>query len=164
MTADSNRGKWPKGWAWGLWGGLLALDQITKIWAIEALAPYGSREVIPGFFSLTYVQNTGVAFGFLAGHNWILGVAVALLLGVGLYWARELDWRLREVNLVAALLLSGAVGNLIDRIRHGYVVDFLDFYVGTWHWPAFNVADSCICLSVAWLLWRNLTGLQMKKG
>lgn len=164
MTAELSRRKWPTLWAWGLMVGLLALDQATKIWAIETLAPFGSRTVIPGFFSLTYVQNTGVAFGFLAGHNWILGAAVVFLLGVGVYWARELNWHLREVNVVAAMLLGGAVGNLIDRFRYGYVVDFLDFYLGAWHWPAFNVADSCICLSVAWMLWRNLAGARPGKG
>ncbi len=70
--------------------------------------------------------------------------------------ARDFDWRKKEVNLIGALILSGAIGNAIDRFRHGYVIDFVDWHYQGWHWPAFNVADSLICISVTWIIIRQI--------
>jgi len=146
----------PQAGFWLFFIGWLLLDQLTKQWAQRHLAPVNTIEIIPGFFSLTYVRNTGVAFGLLAGHNILLGLMAVVLIALAIYWARLLDWYQREVQWTAAALLAGAIGNLLDRLRHGYVVDFLDFYVGARHWPAFNVADSCICIAVTWIFLRQL--------
>lgn len=141
-----------------LWGtGVVALDQLTK-WLIQAnFLLHDSREVIPGFFNLTYVTNTGAAFGILAGDHSTLrmlffaGVAVAALLAIVLGW-RQLCGEERLMPHALGLIAGGAIGNLIDRLRFGAVVDFLDFYVQNHHWPAFNVADSAICVGVGLFL------------
>ena len=129
----------------------LALDQISKLLVLHTL-PLGAQvPVIPGFFDLVHVHNRGAAFGLLA--NWSVGFARLFFIGttalvlvvVGYLW-----WRLPEDHWQAALgyslIMVGALGNLIDRVRLGEVVDFLDVYWGRYHWPAFNVADSLVCL------------------
>jgi signal peptidase II len=134
---------------------VIAADQATKLWVLAALQP---REVIPVVpaFNLTLVFNEGAAFSFLAGaggwQRWLfVGVAVAVST-VLIVWL----WRLKpEERLTAAglsMVAGGAVGNLIDRLAYGRVVDFLDFYWRAWHWPAFNVADSAITVGVGLLL------------
>ncbi len=134
----------------------IALDQATKAWAVAALEPVGSVPVVPGFFSLTYVRNTGVAFGMFAGQAWLVAAFMVVLAGVAIWYARGLDWARREPNIVGGLLVGGALGNLIDRWRFGHVVDFFDVYVGPHHWPVFNVADSLICIAVGWIVVRQL--------
>ncbi len=126
------------------------LDQLAKIWVLHNLALYQHIAVIPSFFNLTHVTNTGAAFGFMAGdERWrhlFFQIVSVLALG-GLFYlymtARErgpmLFWG-------CSLVFGGACGNLIDRIRFGHVIDFLDFYLGTYHWPAFNVADAAITI------------------
>ena len=132
------------------------VDQATKASVLASLRPVGSVAVIPGFFNLTFVHNTGIAFGLFAGKGWLVA-AFMIVLGVfAIYQAKALDWRTWEPNVVGGCLLGGALGNLLDRARLGYVVDFLDVYVGPHHWPVFNVADSLICLAVGWILVRNL--------
>jgi signal peptidase II len=134
-------------------GAVLILDQTTKALVLYYLPLGGSISVIPGFFDLTHVHNPGGAFGFLSGMSSevrsLLFVAVSVL-AAGLilyfYWQTPVRERLLAIGL--ALLFGGAVGNLIDRIRFGVVVDFLDFYAGELHWPAFNVADSAITVGV----------------
>jgi len=136
---------------------ILALDQWTK-WLVEMRLPeYTSVEVIPGLLDLTHVRNTGVAFGFFASHGadggaWILTVLGLMALGfVGYYF-----WSVppEEGVLLAALALiaGGAVGNLIDRAASGAVTDFIDFYVGSYHWHTFNVADSAITVGIGLML------------
>ncbi|HBT97589.1 MAG TPA: signal peptidase II [Desulfobulbaceae bacterium] len=129
---------------------VIAADQATKALIMLSFAPYESRPVIDGFFNLVYVTNTGAAFSFLAGSgawgHWFF-VVVALLAVIGFtlgWWLWARDKRLLTVAM--ALIVGGAVGNLIDRLRFGAVVDFLDVLLGSYHWPAFNVADSCICV------------------
>jgi signal peptidase II len=148
------RKHWPTPLFWILVFGLISTDQAVKEWTERTLQVRDSIVVIPGVFHLTYVRNTGVAFGFLQGNNFLLGLLAMGLVGVGIWFARSLDWASREMNILAALLVSGAVGNLIDRFRHGYVVDMFDFHGIGYPW-VFNVADSCICVTVLWLLWRQ---------
>ncbi|MEZ5393639.1 MAG: signal peptidase II [Bryobacterales bacterium] len=119
------------------------------------------HEVITGFFYLVHTRNNGIAFSNLNDaspmvREWLLPIfsGVAVLAIFVLFWrqsqgAARLRWAL-------ALILSGAVGNLYDRLMYGYVVDFLDFYVGSWHWPAFNVADCCITVGAGLLLLDSL--------
>jgi signal peptidase II len=141
-------------------GGLIALavvllDQASKVWAEQALA-YGRPVEVFSWFNLTLVYNRGAAFSFLSdAGGWQRGffiliglVAVVILLG----WLRRLSPRERWQGLGLALILGGAVGNLIDRARYGYVVDFIDWHYAGWHWPTFNVADSAITAGVVLLL------------
>jgi signal peptidase II len=140
----------------------LALDQATKLLVLKSL-PLGSQiPLIHGFFNLVHVHNKGAAFGLLS--NWSVELARLLFIGTtGLVLAvmGYLWWRLPEGRwqpaLGYSLVLAGALGNLLDRLRLGEVVDFLDFYWGRYHWPAFNVADSLVCLGAGVLVWIILT-------
>ncbi|MEM1060005.1 MAG: signal peptidase II [Verrucomicrobiota bacterium] len=147
-------------WFWGPLALILVLDQATKWWAQTELQPLGRIVVIPDLLNWTYVRNTGVAFGMAQGQNYLLAGIAVVLVGVGLWWARGLDWNRREVNLVAALIIAGAVGNLIDRLSYGYVVDFVDVLIPViqYPWPVFNVADSVICIAVGWIILRQFVG------
>lgn len=130
---------------------VVALDQGTKLWVVGAFAPGETLPLVP-FFSLTYVRNQGAAWGLFQGaHLWLAGfgaVAVALCC---LFWRRIFGDHAWAAPL-GGLLLGGIVGNLVDRVRLGYVVDFLDFHWGAAHFPCFNVADSAICVGVAALI------------
>ena len=136
---------------------VVGADQLTKLWVVEHFRLYESREVIAGFFHLTYLTNTGAAFGLLAGEHSVLrqsffiGVAVVALLAMILFY-RKLGRQSLLYTLAIGLISGGALGNLIDRLRLGSVIDFLDFFVGRYHWPAFNVADSAITVGVGLFL------------
>lgn len=145
---------------------LLGADQWTKLWAQDTLQPIGTIPVIEGFLNWTYVRNTGVAFGMAQGQNYLLAGVAVVLVSVGLWFSRSLDWTRREVNLVAALIISGAVGNLIDRLSYGYVVDFVDVLIPiiNYPWPVFNIADSAICLAVGWIVLRQFFGPSVEKS
>jgi signal peptidase II len=140
---------------------LLALDQVSKLVIYHAVPLHQSNEVIAGFFSIVHVQNTGAAFGFLAhipgaAHVFLIAslLAIALIL-VYFHWIKGGEvW----TPICLSLILTGAVGNLIDRFRLGSVIDFLDFHYHGWHWPAFNVADSSITIGVILLAIKILWG------
>jgi signal peptidase II len=127
----------------------LLLDQATKEILMHGLSLRENLEIIPGFFSLTHIRNTGGAFGFLAGEAtrirafFFLAVS-GLALGIIVYLYTKLPPGKPWVAGALAMIFGGALGNIIDRLRFGEVVDFLDFHVGAVHWPAFNVADSAI--------------------
>lgn len=131
--------------------GVIAADQLSKLWIVDLLQLYESREVIPGLFNLVYVVNTGAAFSILADvdspwrHYFFLSVGGIAIVGLSIAYIK-LQAENKYYYLPIGLIVGGAIGNLIDRIRLGAVVDFLDFYVGSYHWPAFNVADSAICV------------------
>jgi signal peptidase II len=134
-------------------GAIVLLDQFTKLLAVRYLPLHHSVTVIGGFFDLTHIQNPGGAFGFLAGSDSRLRGAVFLfvsLLAVGLILWFYFKTPATHPILAAAfaMIFGGAVGNLIDRIRFGRVTDFLDFYIGNFHWPAFNVADGAITVGI----------------
>lgn len=137
----------------GFWIALsvLVLDQITKVSVAGTMGLYESIELTP-FFSLTYVHNQGAAFSFLseAGgwQRWFF-VVLSVAASIGLtIWLLRLPKDARWQETALGLILGGAVGNLIDRVAYGYVIDFLDLYYNNWHWPAFNVADSGITVGV----------------
>jgi signal peptidase II len=138
-------------------GLVVLLDQLTKGWIIATMRLHDTYPVIDGFFNIIYVRNPGAAFGFLAGASplfrsvFFLAVTLAAILLI-LHYLRQT--RIEEISLVLslALILAGAVGNLIDRIRFGEVVDFLDVYIGAHHWPAFNVADAAITTGASVLM------------
>lgn len=137
----------------------LAADQATKAWAESALA--GGWIEVTGFFNLVLLRNTGSAFSFLAeagGWQQLLFGAIAIGISAALaavIWRQAGD---RLVCCASALVIGGALGNLVDRLRLGGVTDFLDFHAGPLHWPAFNVADSAIVLGVALFLLSELRG------
>ncbi|MCA1764812.1 MAG: signal peptidase II [Desulfobulbaceae bacterium] len=140
---------------------VVLLDQLTKWWVLATFELYESVEVITGFFDLTFVVNTGAAFGMLAGEQnpWrqLFFVVVTLVALVVLATAFRQYRREGRVYIAAiGLVGGGALGNLIDRLRFGHVVDFLDFYIKDYHWPAFNVADSAISIGVVLFLFAGL--------
>lgn len=140
----------------------LVLDQVSKMLVLK-LMPLGSHTpVVNGFFNLVHVHNKGAAFSLLNNLSvgftrpFFITITGLVLAMVGYLW-----WRLPPGDWSAALgyslVMAGALGNLIDRLRLGEVVDFLDFYWGRYHWPAFNVADSLVCLGAGVLVWVILT-------
>ncbi|MBP9674726.1 MAG: signal peptidase II [Bacteriovoracaceae bacterium] len=147
---------------------LLLIDQISK-GVIQSTLQLGEGfPVIAGFFDITRVHNTGAAFGFMAGAHENLRKFLFLLIPVLVcVWLIVLIWKSRKepymVGFCYSLILVGAIGNLIDRFTLGYVVDFLDFYIGDSHYPAFNVADSCITVAAILLGFDFLKSLMRKK-
>ena len=142
---------------------VLISDQALKIWAEQVLKLGASVAVIPGFFSLTRVHNTGVAFGMAQGNNLLTGLLAVTILVLAGGLARGWDWNRRFVQLVSAMVAGGAVGNLIDRARLGYVLDFFDFHYRGWSWPAFNIADAGISLGVGLLVVSWVAGKSPEK-
>jgi signal peptidase II len=132
---------------------ILVLDQLTKMIVDRTMALHQSIPIIDGVFSLTYVRNTGAAFGIFSGSHEAFRLPFLILVSVlALGFVVVMLKRLRdeEKGLITALslIIGGAIGNLVDRILYGEVIDFLDFYWSHYHWPAFNVADSCITIGV----------------
>lgn len=144
-------------------GCVVILDQVSKLIIIKVLPLYDEVVVIPGFFNVVHFLNPGGAFGFLAGvssgfrHLFFIVVAV-LALGLVFYLYKSTPVTHRSLSTAFALIFGGAVGNLIDRFRFGRVVDFLDFYVNSWHWPAFNAADSAITVGIGIFIFHLLFG------
>jgi signal peptidase II len=135
---------------------ILFLDQLTKQ-AIRASLVYGdSRPVIDGFFNVVYVRNDGAAWNILSGHGIILIlISLSVLILLFIYRRSFLQEQLSH-RVLLGLLIGGIAGNLADRIRFGWVTDFLDFQFGSYHYPSFNVADSAICIAIVLYLITNL--------
>jgi signal peptidase II len=135
----------------------IIIDQVTKVQIMQTMRLHESIPIIPDFFSLTYIRNPGAAFGLLAsssqGFRLVFFGLTSLfalgLLGIIFFRLHASDW---IGQLSIAGILGGAVGNLLDRLRFGEVIDFLDFYVDGYHWPAFNVADAAISVGVFFLV------------
>ncbi|HSW69459.1 MAG TPA: signal peptidase II [Gammaproteobacteria bacterium] len=141
---------------------VLILDRLTKYFALQYLPPYAEVPVFK-YFNLTLAYNKGAAFSFLNSASgwqiWMFGV-IALLVSIGLLiWLARLSSRQRWLCIALTLIIGGALGNLSDRFLYGHVIDFLDFYIANWHWPAFNIADSAICVGAVMLfidaLWKK---------
>jgi signal peptidase II len=143
---------------------VVIIDQFSKaaVLGFFAGSPPGAHEAITPFFDLVLTYNRGISFGLFntpGGMNALLfPLLAAVIVTMLTFWLRRVESPFLAVAI--GLVIGGAVGNVIDRIRLGAVVDFLDFYVGAWHWPAFNVADSAICLGVAAML---LDGLLLRR-
>jgi signal peptidase II len=134
----------------------LLIDQITKYLILKKIELNQVVSFCP-FFNLVSVRNRGVSFSFLSGDSplmpWILsGMALIICIGLVIWLEKE---KCRWTRIGLSLVLGGAIGNVIDRIRFGAVIDFLDFYIGKYHWPAFNMADSAICLGVFIILYQT---------
>jgi len=151
-------------WAW-LVAILVGIDQLTK-WVVENTFTYGERVNLLPIFDLTLIYNTGAAFSFLASgsgwQRWVL-IAIALVAIVFILWLLKHEYKRTLTALSLILILSGAIGNLIDRVWHGHVIDFLLLYHGYWYFPAFNVADAAISVGAIllifdeWRRWRQAT-------
>ena len=166
MAWGSSKTWWQKLYPWLLLATLVVLaDQLSKI-VIERLFQYGDVRPVTGFFNLVLTYNKGAAFSFLANaggwqDEFLTFVGIGASLFIVFLLARHGTQRLFSLSL--ALILGGAIGNVIDRIAYGHVIDFLDFHWRGWHWPAFNVADSAIVCGAALLILDELLRVRKSK-
>ncbi len=135
-------------WLW-LAALVFIFDMATKFWVHTSFNLYESIEILP-FFNFTYARNYGAAFSFLSdAGGWQRWFFTAIAIGVSgllVYWLKKSPYSHKWINIAYTLILGGAIGNLVDRLYHGFVVDFLDVNLGFYRWPAFNIADSAICI------------------
>jgi len=140
---------------------MIFADQATK-WLVLQNMPLFSRINVLPFFDLVYVRNYGAAFSFLSDQGgwqrWFFTTIAIVISVVLIVMLRRQPKSMQAANLGFSLIVAGAIGNVIDRISYGYVVDFLDFYVGSYHWPAFNVADSCIVIGAGFIIFDGFFG------
>ncbi len=134
---------------------VISLDQASK-WIVSSLFSLHETLVVMPYFNLTLAHNYGAAFSFLAGaggwQRWFF-IGLSLVISVALVvWLKKLSSHAKLEAVSISLILGGAIGNVIDRIYFGYVIDFLDVYYGTYHWPVFNIADSAICIGAGLLI------------
>ena len=143
---------------------VIAADRITKLIVPHLMDLHQSIPVIPGFFSFTYVRNSGGAFGILAAwdnplrRTFFITASVAAIILLGFLYKQSMSAASPFMRLSLVFIAGGAFGNLYDRAFSGEVVDFLDFYLGSWHWPAFNAADSAIFVGAVLLAYLYFTG------
>jgi signal peptidase II len=135
---------------------IIILDQITKAAIVRSLSLHEAVPILPGCLNLVHVRNRGIAFGLMNRPDndfnvYLLALTSVLAVFLILFWAFKLKEGEGPVALGLSLLMGGALGNLMDRIRLHEVVDFVDVYLGSYHWPAFNVADSAITVGTLWL-------------
>ncbi len=137
-------------------GAVFLIDQTTKAWAIRKLRFEGDREIIPGFLNFAYAQNTGVAFSMFNDYGdtgrWVLSGIAFIASALVLYFFWKTPRSDDRILGALALLLAGIVGNVLDRARLGFVIDFIDVQFGSWHYPTFNVADMAICIGAGILI------------
>lgn len=144
---------------WGTFGVILVGDQVTK-WIIVSLSgftlglypPFGGVEIIPGFFNLVYAVNYGAAWGMLEGFSWLLIALALLVLGLIAVFRKDLELHQWPQQWAFGLICGGIVGNTLDRLFRGHVVDFLDFHLPFYRWPTFNIADSAIVVGTLWYI------------
>ena len=134
---------------------LFAVDYMTKAVVVANMKLYESIEILP-IFNFTYMQNYGAAFSFLSDaggwQRWFFTAIAMAVSGVILWWLKQSPKNQTLLPVAFSFILGGALGNVYDRLVHGYVIDFLDFYVNGYHWPAFNIADSAIFIGAALLI------------
>ncbi|HNU84766.1 MAG: signal peptidase II [Pseudomonadota bacterium] len=142
---------------------IVVLDQISKVYIDTHMTLHDSIPVVQGFFNITYVRNPGAAFGFLADSTplvrafFLIGVSI-FASGLIVYYVMKMKTEDILLTYGMSLIMGGAVGNLIDRVRLGEVIDFLDVYISTYHWPAFNVADSAVSIGAVILFYKLIRG------
>ncbi len=141
---------------------IVLLDQASKFSIVQAMRPGETLTLIPGLLDIAYVLNPGAAFGIMASRSsafrspFFVGISIVAIALIVYYYHRYLHEAARLPSTALGLILGGAVGNLIDRLRVGMVIDFLDVHAGAYHWPAFNVADAAISIGVGLMLLRML--------
>ena len=139
----------------GLSGLIIVLDQLTKVVMSNWLELYQTVAVMP-YFNFTLAHNSGAAFSFLAGaggwQRWFFIVLALVVSAVLVVWLSRLKAAAKMEAIAISLIIGGAIGNVLDRFLHGYVIDFIDVYIGSYHWPAFNIADAAICIGAILLI------------
>jgi len=139
-------------WAGTIFSLVIILDQVSKYLVRSFMLPCRNIPIIPGFFDLVYVMNRGGAFGMWStlpsSMRGVVFIGFSMIAITALVCVYGKSYNAPPVRIAIAFLLGGAIGNLVDRLRWGMVVDFLDFYIGRYHWPAFNVADTAICIGL----------------
>lgn len=153
-------------WLW-LAALVLVLDQASKLAVMATLAPYQDVVTLTPFFNLVHVHNTGAAFSLFAdqaGWQRVFFMAMALVASGVILWLLARTHGRSLFCIALALILGGALGNVIDRLAYGHVIDFLDLHLAGWHWPAFNVADSAISVGAGLLIWDGLWGDGTRKA
>jgi signal peptidase II len=152
-------------WLW-LSAAIIILDFLSKLWALSSLKYMQSVEVVPGFWNWTLVHNTGAAFSFLANaggwQQWLFSALALVISAVCIVMLKKTERSAWQTALPLALIVGGALGNLIDRIRFGYVVDFVHWYWNGFHWPVFNLADSAISIAAVLLIVFSFTAHDKK--
>jgi len=147
---------WHYRWLFMTFGVVLGLDQVTKAWIIRSI-PFNTYfdpiPVIPGYLNLVHIGNTGAAWGMLQGFGMILGIVAMITVAIIFLCRRMLLLHTTSMQLTFGMLIGGIVGNLTDRMIHGYVTDFIDVNLQVYRWPAFNIADSAIFVGVVLYLW-----------
>lgn len=149
---------------WLVWFLFLILDQGTKFWVVSSipvdtyLVP-GPPAIIDDFFYIVHVHNTGASWGLLSGFSLGFAILAIIALSVIFCFRKTLELKKTYLQWTFGLLCSGIVGNLIDRLAYGYVIDFIDIHLPGYRWPAFNVADSCICIGVVLYFLYSLLGI-----
>lgn len=142
-------------WLW-LSALIIAADFLTKLWALSKLQYMQSVEVVPGFWNWTLVHNTGAAFSFLADaggwQKWFFSILAIIISAVCVVMLKKTERNAWRTALPLALIVGGALGNVIDRLRFGYVIDFVHWYWNDFHWPVFNLADSAISIAAVLLI------------
>lgn len=135
------------GWL-GVTAIVFVIDIASKFWIVQNFSLFDSIHLLP-FFSITYVRNIGAAFSIFEGQRWMLAIVAIIISGVIIYLLYRTSRAKKLENFSLSLILGGALGNLFDRLYHGFVVDFLDVNFGSWHYPTFNIADCAICIGIA---------------
>ena len=148
---------------------VLLLDQVSKWLIIKQLELHQALSIIPGFFNLVLVKNRGMAFGIFSQTRsgfsyYFLLTATIFAIVVIIFFFYWIKGNQRWLTVGLSLILGGAIGNLVDRVQFGYVIDFLDFFLRGYHWPAFNVADSAVTVGTLWLFINILKGKGLKEG
>ena len=133
---------------------VFVIDIASKFWIVKNFFLFESVNLLP-FFSITYVRNIGAAFSIFEGQRWILAAIAFIVSAVIVYMLYRNKNKQKLENFSLALILGGALGNLFDRLYHGFVVDFLDVNFGDWHYPTFNIADCAICLGIGVFILSN---------
>lgn len=154
---------------WRLWWLMLLVlvaDQVSKQVVIANMQLFDSIELLP-FFNFTYVRNHGAAFSFLSDaggwQRWFFTIIAVVISCVLAVWLARNSRAQLKLNLALSLVLAGAIGNLIDRSIYGYVIDFFHLYYQNWHYPAFNIADSAICIGAVLLIWDSFSNNEVKE-
>ena len=141
---------------------IIILDQLIKYLISTNLQLNHSIELINNFFALTYTQNIGAAWNILSGNRWLL-IIIGIISLVGIYFYFIKDQKLKKIEIITcSILIGGIIGNLIDRIIYGYVIDYLNFNIFGYHFPVFNLADICIVVSVFLMIIIELKGSEQK--
>ncbi|WP_173916545.1 signal peptidase II [Halobacillus sp. Marseille-Q1614] len=144
-------------------GAVILIDQLTKWIIVQQMELRESIPIIEGFFYITSHRNTGAAWGILAGQMWFFYIITVVVIGFLIYYMKQYAKASRFVGVALALILAGAVGNFIDRLFRKEVVDFLDFYIGSYNYPIFNVADSSLVVGVICVMIATFVDERQKK-